>query len=392
MNNSTSCTAEPGVSLGPGQTIPSVSATARLMSIDALRGFDMFWIVGAEGLVRALERISNTGPVKVLANQLHHKAWEGFAFEDLIFPLFVFIVGVSLVFSLSKSLAQGTKAEAYKRICRRALFLFLLGIVYSGGVSKAWPDIRLLGVLNRIALCYLFASLIFCNFKVKGIITIAVGLLAGYWALMTFVPVPGIGAGSFAPGANLANYLDKLYLPGHRYDGDWDPEGLLSTLPAVATCLLGVLAGLLLRDSTVSERRKVACLMGGGLLAVLLGFLWGLQFPVIKKIWTSSYVLVAGGYSAMLLGGFYLVVDLWKWQSWAQPFVWIGMNPITIYLLENVFDFEKLAARFVGGDVKAFFDAVVVKGFGDLVLAVVALGFCFLLAHFLYRKRIFLRL
>lgn len=370
---------------------PQETSAARLMSIDALRGFDMFWIVGAEGLVRSLERISDTGAVHVVANQLHHKAWAGFAFYDLIFPLFVFIVGVSLVFSLGKLLAQQTKTEAYSRIIRRALLLFVIGILYSGGVSKAWPDIRLLGVLNRIALCYLFASLIFCNFRAKGIIAIAASLLVGYWALMTFVPVPGVGAGSFEPGANLANYLDKLYLPGRKYDGDWDPEGLLSTFPAVGTCLLGVLAGLLLRNGAISNPRKVACLIGGGAAAVVLGFLWGLQFPVVKKIWTSSFVLVAGGYSAMLLGAFYWVVDVWKWQRWAQPFVWIGMNPITIYLLDNILDFEKLAARFAGGDVKAFFDAAVVKGFGDLIISLVALGFCFLIVHFLYRKRIFLR-
>jgi len=352
----------------------------------------MFWIVGAEGLVHALDKISDTGVVRALANQLRHKEWEGFAFYDLIFPLFVFIVGVSIVFSLGQLVEEEGTLAAYKRILRRSILLFALGLWYYGGASNEWPNIRVMGVLNRIALCYLFAGFVFCHFKTKGIIGVSAGLLLGYWGLMSFVPVPGIGAGSFAPGANLANYIDKLYLPGKRYDGDWDPEGLLSTLPAVATCLLGVLAGFLLKNDAVAPRQKVAFLIGGGIVGVLLGFLWGLQFPVIKKIWTSSYVLVAGGYSCVLLGLFYQVIEVWKFQKWAVPFVWIGMNPITIYVLDNVVNFERLAARFAGGNVKNFFDTAVTKGFGDLVIQIVGLGMGFLIVRFLYQKKIFLRL
>lgn len=368
------------------------AASTRLLSLDALRGFDMFWIVGAEGLVHALDKISDTGAVRALANQLRHKPWEGFAFYDLIFPMFVFIVGVSLVFSLGKILNQEGTLGAYKRILRRSILLFALGLWYYGGASNEWPNIRVMGVLNRIALCYLFAGLIFCHFKAKGIIGVSAALLIGYWALMSFVPVPGVGTGSFAPGANLANYLDKIYLPGKRYDGDWDPEGLLSTLPAIGTCLLGVLAGFLLKNDAVAPRQKAAYLIGGGIAGVILGFLWGLQFPVIKKIWTSSYVLVAGGYSSILLGLFYQVIEVWRYQKWAMPFVWIGMNPITIYLLDNILNFEKLAARFVGGDIKNFLDAGVMKGFGDLMIQVVALGICFAIVRFLYLRKVFLRL
>ncbi|MBM3840076.1 MAG: DUF1624 domain-containing protein [Verrucomicrobia bacterium] len=372
--------------------VASAAASPRLLSLDALRGFDMFWIVGAEGLVHALDKISDTGVVRALANQLRHKEWEGFAFYDLIFPLFVFIVGVSIVFSLGQLVEEEGTLAAYKRILRRSILLFALGLWYYGGASNEWPNIRVMGVLNRIALCYLFAGFVFCHFKTKGIIGVSAGLLLGYWGLMSFVPVPGIGAGSFAPGANLANYIDKLYLPGKRYDGDWDPEGLLSTLPAVATCLLGVLAGFLLKNDAVAPRQKVAFLIGGGIVGVLLGFLWGLQFPVIKKIWTSSYVLVAGGYSCVLLGLFYQVIEVWKFQKWAVPFVWIGMNPITIYVLDNVVNFERLAARFAGGNVKNFFDTAVTKGFGDLVIQIVGLGMGFLIVRFLYQKKIFLRL
>jgi predicted acyltransferase len=376
----------------PASSATPSPASPRLLSLDALRGFDMFWIVGAEGLVHALDKISDTGIVRALANQLRHKEWEGFAFYDLIFPMFVFIVGVSIVFSLGRILEQESKLAAYQRILRRSILLFALGLWYYGGASNEWPNIRVMGVLNRIALCYLFAGLVFCHFKTRGIIGVSAGLLLGYWALMTFVPVPGVGAGSFAPGANLANHIDKLYLPGKRYDGDWDPEGLLSTLPAIATCLLGVLAGFLLKNDKVAPSQKAACLIGGGIVGALIGFLWGLHFPVIKKIWTSSYVLVAGGYSCVLLGLFYQVIEVWKFQKWAVPFVWIGMNPITIYVLDNVVNFERLATRFAGGNIKNFFDAAVTKGFGDLVIQMVGLGMCFLVVRFLYQRRIFLRL
>src|SRR5205807_638182 len=148
----------------------------------------------------------------------------------------------------------------------------------------------------------------------------------------------------------------------------------LSTIPAIATCLLGVFAGFLLKNQGVEDRRKVVYLIGGGIAAAALGWLWSLQFPVIKKIWTSSYVLVAGGYSAMLLGVFYQIVDVWQKRTWCQPFVWIGMNSITIYLASNIIGgFSKLALRLAGGDVKTFFDTHMAKGFGDMVVSIVGL-------------------
>jgi predicted acyltransferase len=204
---------------------------------------------------------------------------------------------------------------------------------------------------------------------------------------VTFVPVPGHGTGDFAEGANLANYIDSRYLPFRKWDGDHDPEGLLSTLPAIATCLIGIFSGLLLSNARVPERKKVLYLLVGGVAGVVLGFLWGLQFPVIKKIWTSSYVLVAGGYSCIFMAVFYLVVDIWKVQRWATPFVWIGMNPITIYLATNIVDFRALAERIAGGPVKAFFGS-----YGELLITCLVLSMSFLLVRFLYKRKIFLRL
>jgi predicted acyltransferase len=361
--------------------------TGRLLSLDALRGFDMVWILGAEAIVHDLAKVSPTPVTQVLAKQMSHKAWEGFAFYDLIFPLFVFIAGVSLVFSLGRQIATKGVGAAVKRLLVRSIILYLLGILHYGGFAKHLEDVRLLGVLQRIALCYLFAGLLFCFLRVRGLVAVTVGLLVGYWLLMTYVPMPGGQAPSYAEGKNLANYLDARYLPGRKWDGDHDPEGLLSTLPAVASCLLGVLAGLLLKNAACGPYRKVLWLVLAGAASVGLGFAWGVQFPVIKKLWTSSFVLVAGGYSAILLGLFYLVLDVWQWRLWAGPLVWIGMNPITLYLLDGIVDFRNLAERFIGGDVAQH----LFRQGAPLAVSTLAVLLVLAVARFLYVRQIFLR-
>lgn len=426
------------------------SATdGRLMSLDALRGFDMFWIIGADSLVYALERMNENPTTKFLGYQLRHAEWAGFRFYDLIFPLFIFMVGAAIVFSLTKIINESGRVGAIHRVLKRGILLFLIGIIYSGGLTNPWPDIRLMGVLNRIALAYTGAGLLFCLFKPRVLVGICVGLLLSYWALLSFVPIRDIAleknylatlaeqngekklaeqflaaapgsttnpsavkdspvwiaakdmyaattnrvTGKFEPGHNLANHFDFEHLPGKKWDLFWDPEGILSTIPAIATCLLGVFAGLILRSTSFGNDRKLIYLIGGGAVAVAFGWLWGFQFPVIKKIWTSSYVLVAGGYSAILLGAFYLVVDVWKYQKWCQPFVWMGMNAITIYLVKNFLGgtFSRLSARLVGGDVKNWFDQRVAAGFGELMISVVGLLLAFWLVRFLYQRKIFLR-
>jgi predicted acyltransferase len=433
---------------------PKASSAQRLMSVDALRGFDMFWIIGAGGLVSALERISDVGPVRFLANQLEHADWQGFRFYDLIFPLFVFLVGVSTVFSLSKLLAESGRSDALRRVIRRAVLIFIVAIFYSGGFSSRWPNMRLMGVLNRIALAYLFGGLLFCFFKPRVLAGICAGLLVGYWALMTFVPIRDIQltpenisrlareagdnetadyfakqdfvnpstvknsaawagvqklfyattgrvTGKYGKGYNLSDHTDFQYLPGKKWDNFFDPEGFVSTIPAVATCLLGIIAGLLLRNQTIPDIKKVTYLLIGGVAAATAGWLWNFQFPVIKKIWTSSYVLVAGGYSALLLAAFYLIVDIWKFQKWCQPFVWMGMNSITIYLAANILGpgvpagtgsgFGKIAYRLAGGDVRAYLNTHMGPGRGDLLVAIIGLLMAFWFVHFLHRRKIFLR-
>ena len=377
--------------------VPLALQTGRVVSVDALRGFTIFWILGADGAIWALDRVlRDKGPAlsaagSFLGTQMSHVAWEGFRFYDFIFPLLIFVTGVSIVLALPRLVAREGKALAHLHVLRRALFLYILGLIFYGGVGQHWSDIRFVGVLQRIAICYLFASLLFLNLNRRGLVVALAALLGGYWALMTFVPVPGIGAGSFGPDANLANWIDAHYLPGRLWDKSRDPEGLLSTLPAIATCLLGVLAGLLLKDERLTSTQKSLWLIGAGTVMVLAGYLWGLQFPVIKAIWTSSFVLVAGGYSAILLGVMHQVIDVWGWRAWATIFVWIGANAITLYFINGVAGFEPFALRFVGGDVSAWLDRMITPGTGLFVAHILGLVLAITLAGFLYRRRIFLR-
>jgi predicted acyltransferase len=282
-------------------------------------------------------------------------------------------------------------AQAHLRVLRRGLTLYVLGLIYYAGVRDGFDEVRYLGVLQRIAICYLFASLMFLNFNLRGLIAALVALLVGYWALMTFVPVPGVGAGNFGPDQNLANWIDVHYLPGRLWDKSRDPEGMLSTLPAIGSCLLGVLAGLTLRDIRLTPQQKSLALIGAGIVLVIAGHLWALQFPIIKAIWTSSFVLVVGGYSAILLGAMHQVVDVWSFRRWATPLVWIGANAITLYFINSIVGFEPIATRLVGGDVGDFLDDTVTPGTGLFVANLVGLVLVVLLARFLYRRQIFLR-
>jgi len=377
--------------------LPSALHSSRLASVDALRGLNMFWIMGFDGAMVALAQMSEgKGPLvraagSFLGTQFQHAAWEGLRFYDLIFPLFVFLTGVSIVLSLPRLVEREGRAKAHLRVLRRSLLLYLLGLIAYGGISEHWTDIRLLGVLQRIALCYFFTSLMFLNFNLRGLIAAVVTLLVGYWALMTFVPVPGIGAGSYGADANLANWFDYNYLPGRLWDVTRDPEGLLSTLPAIGTCLFGVFAGLVLRDSRISEQQKTFWLMGAGCLLLVAGYLWATQFPLIKAIWTSSFVLVTAGYCAILLALMHQIVDIWQWRRWATVFVWVGANALALYFLNDIVSFWSVAARLAGGDLSSLLDRAVALGTGGFVTNLVALILAVMLAGFLYRRKIFIR-
>lgn len=334
---------------------------ARLVSLDALRGFDMFWIVGARALASGLANLRLPGG-SALAAQLRHSTWNGFTFYDLIFPLFIFMTGVSLVLSLQKRVERGDdRRSMVKHLLARAGILFALGIVYNG-VSLSgpvWESIRVMGVLQRSALCYLAAGLLVLYTKPKAQAVTTLGVLVGYWALMRFVPVPGVGAGVWTVEGNLAHYLDQLLLPGRLYFGGWDPEGLLTTVPAVATCLLGVLTGHWLRAGARGGQgraeRRALYLFLGGLVLVGLGLLLDSVFPINKKLWTSSFVLLTGGLSIMLLAAFHWAIDLRSRRRWAFPFVVVGMNSLFIYLAARFIPFDRLAHWIAGASLFSFF-------------------------------------
>lgn len=377
-----------------GATPPS---SERLLSIDALRGFDMFWIVGGDTLVQALAHWGNWSVKDRIDDQLEHVEWAGFHFYDLIFPLFLFLVGVVLPFSLGKLQERGEpRWRIYARIARRTLLLFALGLLYNHFLQLAFykpplgfdfSTVRIAGVLQRIAICYGVAALIVLHTRVRGQAIVTAVLLLGYWALLAFVAAPGGAAGDYSRYGNLAGYVDAHYLPGKivkEYYGYGDNEGLLSTIPAVATALLGALAGQWLRSGRPGVQKVLGLAAAGG-VCLLLGWAWGFGFPIVKNLWTSSFVLFAGGWSLLLLAFFYGVIDVLRFRAWAFFFVVIGANAITIYLLPHVIDFQKISHFFLGGVVKH------VGTFGPVVAALGVLAAEWLVLLYLYRKRLFLR-
>ena len=368
-------------------------SNGRLMSLDAFRGFVMFWIVGGEALAHALAKLDGVQSevLNTVMIQLKHVSWEGFRFYDLIFPSFVFIVGASIAFSLGKLQASSSRRDAVRRVIWRGLLLWLVGIIYYGGISGGLEGVRLLGVLQRIGICYLVTGLLFIYLPVRGLVAAFLVLLGGYWALLSFVAVPGQEAVSFEEGRNITNWFDSKYLPFFKWNGTHDPEGILSTLPAIATCLLGVFTGLVLKNERMAGGKKVLTLLGVGVALVLAGHLWGGYHPVIKNLWTSSFVVLAGGWSLILLAFFYLVIDVVRVKKWAMPFVWIGMNPIAIYLLSSVVKFNQIAERVLGGSIADWANGMV-SGLGALVVAVGGMILILWLCRTLYKRKIFFRI
>jgi predicted acyltransferase len=356
--------------------------SGRLPSIDALRGFDMFWIVGGEEAAKALAKWAGEPEDGLIHTQLEHVEWAGFHFYDLIFPLFLFLVGVVIPFSLDKHRAGGeSRAALYWRIARRTALLFALGLVYNNFLQFDFANQRYAGVLQRIAICYGVAALIVLHTGVRTQAAITAALLLGYWALLAF------GPGDYTKAGNWPGAIDRQFLPGKIYDqyyGFGDNEGILSTIPAVATALLGALAGHWLRAGRPAAV-KVLGLALAGLVSLGLGWAWDLWFPVIKILWTSSYVLVAGGWSLLLLALFYGIIDGLGWRRWAFFFTVIGVNAITIYLLHRIIGFEHLSHFLLGGVARLS------GSFGPVVLAVGVLALEWLLLLYLYRRRIFLR-
>ena len=316
--------------------------------------------------------------------------WEGLHLYDFVFPLFLFITGAGVAIALPRTLAVQPRPAVYVKILRRSLLMYALGLLYYGGFALHWDDLRYVGVLQRIAVCYFVTSILFLNLRPRALATSAAAILLLYWAVMSFIPAPGGLAGSLAPEANLADWIDRTFLPGRLWYGVSDPEGLLSTGPAIATCMLGALAGALL-NSKFPPARIALLLVGGGAALLVAGFVWSLWFPIIKSLWTSSFALVTAGASAMLLGLAWHLLDVWRVVA-ATSLARVGMNAITLYMLSGFGFFDQVAVRLVGGDFGVMIDRFTAPGASALLTHVIGLALAVGLAEFLYRKRVFIRL
>ncbi len=305
----------------------------RLISLDAFRGLT----------IAAMILVNNPGSWSHAYAPLRHADWHGWTPTDLVFPFFLFIVGVALSFSLGNRVERGdARARLYRKIIIRSLLIFAIGLFLNGFPGFDLGAIRFLGVLQRIALVYFFASFAAVTFEAKGQAIIASALLLGYWALMALVPVPGHGPGDLSVEGNLAAHFDRIFLSGHMWEETWDPEGLLSTIPAIATALLGALAGGLLRSGR-SQAEITAWMFVWGWAGILAGWIWNPVFPINKNLWTSSYVLFSAGAALSCLAVCYWLIDVKGWQRWAMPSVMMGMNPLAIFALSALL--VKILAR-----------------------------------------------
>ncbi len=370
-----------------GNTHPIATAPSdRIVSVDALRGFDMFWIVGGGPLVVGFLRWFSNPLPPGLERHFDHVEWEGFVGWDLIMPLFMFIVGVSMPFSFGKRLARGDSRESiYRKVLWRTLMLFVLGIIAQGNLLDFNLSTLHLycNTLQAIAAGYLISAIALVELPVRWQVVLAGALLVLFWLLMAFVSVPGQGYGVFTPDGNLAMWIDKTVL-GRFQDGTtytW----ILSSLPFGATVLIGVLAGHLLRLNQPGPR-KVVLLVASALGCLLTGWLWSFAFPIIKHIYSSSMVLWASGWSLLLLALFYSVIDVLGFRRWAFPFTVIGMNAIAAYMAPHFIDF-----RFSG---QALFGGLAghLGAFGNVLLAFGAFGTLWVILYYLYRNRTFIRI
>lgn len=363
------------------QTLPS----QRIVSIDALRGFDMFWIIGGGTVLGSFLEVWKNPVTETIQEQLKHVEWQGFHFEDLIFPLFLFIMGAVLPFSISRRRERGQSLPMlYLHILKRSFVLILLGLIYNNLQNFEFSEMRWPGVLQRIGLCYFFAAFIVLHTKWRTQVIFIAAVLVLYWLAAALIPVPGFGAGLMTAEGCLSSYIDQQLIPGKLYYGFGDNEGLISTLPAICTVLMGSLAGYWLRSERTGSR-KAAGLTIAGLACVAVGYLWGFVFPIIKIIWTSSYTLFSGGLCLMLLALFYWIIDVKGYRKWAFFFIVIGVNPITIYFLQRFVDFGGIAEFFLSGV------AANAGLLAPLIIPVGILAIKWLLLWFLYRHKIFFK-
>ncbi len=339
--------------------------------------------------------VNNPGTWNAVYPPLQHAEWHGWTPTDLIFPFFLFIVGVAMTFSFARF--EGPRAALYWKITRRSLIIFALGLFLNLFPTFDFSEIRVAGVLPRIAVVYFFASIIYINTTRRSLAWTTAGLLVGYWLAMRFVPVPGHGAGVLTPEGNLAAYLDSILLPGRMWQGSWDPEGLLSTIPAIATTLLGIFTGHLLRSDR--ERTEItAWLFVSGWALCLAGLVWGIWFPINKNIWTSSYVLFTAGAAHQFLGVCYWLIDVKDHGKWFAPAIAVGMNPIALYVLSSMLISVLYAIPIASGaSVQTWIFQNLFASWTTLINASLAFALSYvvlwwLVAEVFYRRRIFIKI
>ena len=360
-------------------------SAGRIVSVDALRGFDMFWIMGGEIIFKSLDTIFHSPATRFIATQLDHVEWFGFRFYDIIMPLFVLLAGVSIPFAFGRRLGTNpSRAALWPHIFRRALILWILGMAVQGnllsydfGAFKFYSN-----TLQSIAAGYLIASVLVLYLNVRKQVMGTLVLMLIYWVILAFIPVPGVGAGVYTPEGNFAIYFDKAVF-GRFQDGttySW----IVSSLNFGATAMLGVFAGYILKSGWPGMR-KVGILLLLGIGLILVSKVWDLVHPIVKHIWTGSFVLFSGGLCFVLLAVFYLLIDEMKWQRWSKPFIIIGSNSIVAYTAWHLFDFGQVSDVFTRG-----FEASAGDWYG-LIRSVGAFLVIFLILRYMYRNRIFVK-
>ena len=369
--------------------------SGRLLSLDFFRG----------STILAMILVNNPGSWSHVYPPLLHAKWHGWTFTDLIFPFFLFIVGVAIVYAFSKKISSGApKIDLYKKIIRRTLIIFALGLFLSGFPYFDFSTIRIMGVLQRIAICYFVASIIYLHTDWKGQLGWAIGLMLAYWAMMEWIPVPGVGPGSYEKGANFAAYIDSMFLEGHMWSVSktWDPEGIISTIPAISTILFGVLAGHWMRSDKNPIEKTLGLFIAGNFM-MLVGSVWSWVLPINKNIWTSSYTVMMAGLALICLGFSYYFIDVRKGsKKWLQPSLVYGMNAITVFVLSGIFAKILYLITFTQADgskitLKGWiYQNLYVSWLGDingsLGFAITFIVIMYLLMLILYKKKIFIKI
>jgi predicted acyltransferase len=389
-------------SLSSAQSSLPAARPGRLLSLDVLRGLTIAFMI----------LVNNNGSEAHAYWPLKHAAWNGFTPTDLVFPTFLFLVGISTVYSMAARLAQGaTRQSLFLHVLRRSIILYLLGLVVNSFPYFHLHTMRFYGVLPRIAICYLIvASLYLLSPDWRSKAALGVAALVGYWILMRFVPVPGYGIPThdiplLDRDANLTAWLDRqIFSPSHLYERTRDPEGLLSTIPALATALLGLLTGVWLRTLR-PLRARAAGIAIAGISGVLLGGLWNLSFPINKKLWTSSYVLFAGGLSLLLLALCLAIVDLREkspatsgHSRFLNPFLVFGTNAISAYVFSELLQSALGSIHpYQGINLQQMFyrwiaNIVPDPAFASLLYSIGFVAVCWLPIWVLYRRGIFIKI